>query len=780
MHIEPGRAEMERILKALANPANLEILMLLSLRPSYTREIARLLGRDETDVSRRLKTLERLGLVRGVWRRVEERNIRVYELTFSRIKIEPSSGGIILEKTGGGGEERIIVEADPVVVRGIPVPRVFVGRGVEVETLRSLDYRICMVWGIGGIGKTSLVATALSPYTNVFWHDFSEIDTLDYLLWRLAFYLASLGEKGMLDALKMAAPIPGIINVALGLLSKTGSIIVLDNYHKVEQGAIGELVRTYMASSTDGYKLIIISRTRPRGIPLHEEGVCEIPLRGLDKSEVEELVEKIRGEPPDRGYLERLYNSTGGHPLLLILAIRRGLDKALDYLWSDVLSSLSEGELRVLSDLAVFDEPLDLETISQVLGLRDPLPVVSKLCNKGFIERSMGMYRVHDSIRSLIPTPAKARLYLRAARILEERGWRERIKAMKYYLKAGRPEEAARIVARRLKVDDYNVWPHARSYLEVLRELHSSLRDSSLLPYVLIDRARFEYRLGGDTTYSLALVEDAIRLAEDLGDTEALAIGLVEQAFLLDDAGRTMDALNAIERAYRIVEKLNEQRLLYLVYVNKVKILASLGRMEEALEYTRRELDMARRIGDEFYIIMSMTHLSNLLAQTGEVEEAIRTLEKALKASKELGLDILYFAIHLTLMEAYSEAGDREKLSEAIQEYEKTFKPLTGFRSLDIEYYKARILELEGRIKEALNHSLKMLNECKRTGYHILEPRFNLLTARLYLTLGETGEARKHLAQACKTHGYARASILRKAQQLAKEHNLNIKECQNQ
>jgi predicted transcriptional regulator len=57
--------EAPRLLKVLSSEVNLQILSILRSGSFNPRELARILQRDESDVSRRLKALERVGLIEG-------------------------------------------------------------------------------------------------------------------------------------------------------------------------------------------------------------------------------------------------------------------------------------------------------------------------------------------------------------------------------------------------------------------------------------------------------------------------------------------------------------------------------------------------------------------------------------------------------------------------------------------------------------------------------------------------------------------------------------------
>ena len=103
----------ESLAGLLSRRANIEILLVLSVRDSYPREISLITGRDETDVSRRLRRLERAGLVEGYWRRLAGRNVRVYRLRARAVSFRFEDGRVIVEIGGSGSHTRGVALPPP-------------------------------------------------------------------------------------------------------------------------------------------------------------------------------------------------------------------------------------------------------------------------------------------------------------------------------------------------------------------------------------------------------------------------------------------------------------------------------------------------------------------------------------------------------------------------------------------------------------------------------------------------------------------------------------------
>ena len=67
----------------------------------------------------------------------------------------------------------------------------FIGRRRELESLA--EHRSVLIWGIAGIGKTTLAAKfAESLGTPIFWHRVRETDSFIFVVNKLAVYLSKL------------------------------------------------------------------------------------------------------------------------------------------------------------------------------------------------------------------------------------------------------------------------------------------------------------------------------------------------------------------------------------------------------------------------------------------------------------------------------------------------------------------------------------------------------------------------------------------------------------
>jgi predicted transcriptional regulator len=71
----------------VSNSTNLELLSLIRSQPSHPLQLAKLMGLQVSHVSERLKSLSKAGLLKEEWRRVEDKNLKIYSLNVEALEI---------------------------------------------------------------------------------------------------------------------------------------------------------------------------------------------------------------------------------------------------------------------------------------------------------------------------------------------------------------------------------------------------------------------------------------------------------------------------------------------------------------------------------------------------------------------------------------------------------------------------------------------------------------------------------------------------------------------
>lgn len=278
-----------------------------------------------------------------------------------------------------------------------PSAELFVGRVEQIATLRGWiedeRCRLIVVAGMGGIGKTSLVARLTADFAEDF----------DYVFWR-SLYNAQPPSDVLAECLDhisagQLTALRGDIDECLDLLRtrlrQRRCLIVLDNFESVlRPGGYGgylsgyegyaELLAVAAEPSHDG-KLVLTTREQPRPArkPLSSTATRVLHLAGLDDAAGEQLL-AASGVARRNDDLTDLIRHFAGNPLTLKLVsdtiVRLYEGVATKFLQEDVISfgdvhrllanqftRLPPAEQTIMYWLAVRREPATLDDLHEMI-----------------------------------------------------------------------------------------------------------------------------------------------------------------------------------------------------------------------------------------------------------------------------------------------------------------------------------------------------------------------------------------------------------------------------
>ncbi len=435
----------------MTSGVNLDILNLLRHEPSSPRDIARFLGKDETDVSRRLRSMERAGIVKGVWSRRKEKNVRVYSLLGFHAEID-------FDPTGLSFQLRTATKASDYtanVLGSYEVPSVsgFVGRENELKSLSSED-GLTVVIGLPGVGKTSLASAFAASAINtrpVVWHTVREVDSFGYLANKIAVFLARFDFGEALEYVQGGGDEDRVKIELLGRgLNKLRAMIVFDDYQRSRDERLDALLEHLWKSCTK-VRILVLSRSRPRFYTLGQRAT-ELWLQGLSLEETKQLISGWRVQMPEKE-AEELWRRLSGHPLSLTLfksLAKEGSstvppiylrERLTDYFTREIYSALSPEERDVLLTLSVFRAPVPPRALSEILQQKNLNYLIHNLENKMLVTRQQDLVVVHEVERAafygFLDRPEK--IHATVAR---------------YYLRSGTPEDALEALFHLMKSKD--------------------------------------------------------------------------------------------------------------------------------------------------------------------------------------------------------------------------------------------------------------------------------------------------------------------------------------
>jgi hypothetical protein len=234
---------------------------------------------------------------------------------------------------------------------------------------------VVSVEGLPGCGKTYLVASYLSPdsaYTkpsSVLWYDTREKESLNDFLTSIEteIKLASLANESKCKEL-------------LYNLSKNNTLLVIDNYHQVDQSSYSTLISIASRYGAPAH-LVLISRTyidlirsSPRIGHLRITGftpeemkhfLVGRKLKGIGNATIRDLINKTDGLPLAASFFATLVLDFGRSPSELLSGTM--LNDERFRMWFDVvLSLIGKKESRLLHILSMCDGPFNIGIVRRL------------------------------------------------------------------------------------------------------------------------------------------------------------------------------------------------------------------------------------------------------------------------------------------------------------------------------------------------------------------------------------------------------------------------------
>lgn len=445
----------------MANPTNQRILTILAVEPSYARRIAGLLGGAESDVSRRLRALEQVGLLESSWARAGG-NVKMYALAADRLDLRFTPAGPTLTPAGSSPKA---TPAPPAQV-ALPATEGFVGRKHLLERLEEAP-PVVLLQGLPGIGKTSLLVRHTQD-ADPLWITCRGAESLTWVANLAALHLAGRGRPDLLKVLEDHPPAARLADHLLEALDHAGMTTVLDDVHAIGdadlRGFLGDAVERFQ----DGRLLLA-----GRGYIPHarQAGVLEIHLEGLGDPEVSAFLES-KGFQVTDGLLQRVREEVGGHPLALHLLTEAaagagGLEPLLDrrpereltdYLLEEIDAGLTEAQRTALSQASLFAHVFHRQELEALCGQSLEGPLLA-LRRRHLVAGSEDGMRLHEVVHNFYygRLQDRARLHRRAAQVCLERSSTDgHLEALHHLLAAGERDEVLKLLKEDLDLHDYH------------------------------------------------------------------------------------------------------------------------------------------------------------------------------------------------------------------------------------------------------------------------------------------------------------------------------------
>jgi hypothetical protein len=543
-------------------------------------------------------------------------------------------------------------------------PETLYGYGPAVDQLAGAlgQSQSVTLIGPGGIGKTSVAATALERLSGrpTFWYTLRPgfNDGIGSLLFALGAFLHEQGASNLWQHLAATNGLVGDLNLAAGLLRQDlGSLtthpplLCIDDMEHMVAAGLEPLVPAHaqLMDLIDGLRgnttmLLITQRPLPASGP-------QLELKGLDLVGIAELW-RDAGLPLAPEQVGQLYTYTGGNPrlLLLLLALQRSGEEPLAELADgEAISSLLPAFQRLWRRLT----PEERRTLQRLAVYRNyapedllPAGALESLSRLRLIERdSAGGVALLPALAPIVRndlTPDEQRaLHGDAAIARLERG--EYTAAAYHFAQGGQEREALR------------AWfPHmahalARGEADLARPIFAAIEHQrlGLAERKALDLIRAELRqYAGEHEQGLRELDQA-----DWSDqSEASARLWMLRGELEDALGYPDRALASYDEGMRVTARLLGQ-------------LTALHQRSGLLYNRRRDLKRSWREVERAEFELEV--LRGLLRdEEGQYDDALVSFFRARQLAEQLDDDALRAQAERWLATVY---GRREQLADAIE-----------------------------------------------------------------------------------------------------------------
>ncbi len=698
----------------------------------------------------------------------------------------------------------------------------FVGRERELELLaaglrdaRAGRARFLVVTGDAGIGKTrmveELVRHAELPAGRVLWGRAPEqTGAPSYRPWVRAIeeYVAGADGSALREDLGADAPLlahlvpsvrsrcPDVEAVAPGggdaaarfeLLDAVTSFIrraatreplllVLEDLHWADEASLALLA--FVAGELRAARLLLVAtcrehepHRRPRGLAEALRLGQRVPLRGLDRAAVGDLVARVTAASPPPALVARLHDLTEGNPFYLDEVLRVLRDEGrLDHAGENGspvplpesvrdtlrhrLDPLVADDRELLSLASVVGREFDVGLLQGASGAAADV-VLARLTAAtaiGLIEETatVGRFRfahalVHETVYGDLLPAARARLHQRVAEALEvrcaDRADPPLAELAAHYARAAPLGTAAKAVECSLRAAEQATALFAfgdaiAHYERALAALSLQAPDERKRLEVCLALGAVAVRAGRYPQARQAF-DQAARRARALDDKDAFVLAALSFAEASPPSGaHDATLIGLLEEALVTVGEADSfARALALAMLAQALYFSNLDRSESL---SAEALATARRIENPVALSLALLYRQVVLSGPGEVAERLALVEEARTVAESIGFEPALHHGQVARVFCLLELGRVGEAAAAIermqQDAERTRMPDRQWRAL---VHRAGLAILDGRFAEGARLAAEAL-AVRRDASDPTAVR--LFTMQTYLCRRETGE----------------------------------------
>lgn len=667
-----------------------------------------------------------------------------------------------------------------------PEVKYFVGREQELKEILSFinsKANVLVLKGIAGIGKTALISKLLERYKlemNIFWHRFYNFSTLRSMLIKLSDFLATVGSEKLRNYMSgERIDIEEIIMLLEEELKTIEALLIFDNFERANT----EIVNFFLSLKElkTNSRIMVIGRSiapfYDRGDVVVQKHVVELNLAGLDRESCEKLL-KYRGIEKD---IDRFYNLTKGHPLMLELILPETTVEAEKFLKEEIIKALNECEKKAVEIASVFRVPF----YPRALFIEDiDYDTIDELVDKSLLQRSQNIYDLHELLRESIYnrlTPKQKNYYhMIAAEYYEkEKSDFAVIEAMYHYLSADNQEKAAGLAVEngstiikggyleefmsvltefkpeKIQKEQYTKiliftgdisnllgrWDDAINYYHSSLELSSETKNDLYAAEAHRGIAKIHLRRA-EYDKTLHNLQTALAISDRVSDIYGVADAHYNIASVKLRKGELNEALKELELGLELGQKIGDTALIAKLYGTMGVAYWSMGEYDKSIELMLKGMAELKEVGDRHELVKIYNNLGTAYEQKGELDKAIEWYEQCVKISNEIG-DVRMAGYGLcNVAEAYTKKFNLDRAKDYTDKALKIFERLAEKRTIaQCKLNYGIIYSHKGEWDEAVayfENAIKLANEME-------DPEF---PSQIYFQYGKMYKAKGDKARA--------------------------------
>ncbi len=620
----------------------------------------------------------------------------------------------------------------------LPRTRRFFGRDHEISQMADIleaQSTTLLVPGIAGIGKTALAAKLLERFThrrNMLYHRCQDWEGSRAFLEACAEWLSMIGNNDLSDYVS-STPVPQVtmaVNLIVEGLENSPALIVIDDLHKVADENFVAILRglTLRVPESNELGLVMFSRSFRMVVPESDSSGTTvthfIPLEGLDQDSSRQILTAM----PDIDLQQflHIYTLSRGHPLVLELINRGSVGETFHatleaFVEKEIFSKLSGPQKRLLGAIAVFREPMPLESL---IGLNADIDLLDDLVEKGLARRvDTDFYDVHDLVREFLvrsmDESLKAELHTNAVEWYRTRteSAAEKIEFIYHLNASGDLETLAEVLQRSGR--DLVKSGHIE-LLGILRGLESDGFDA--VHWGLIRELRGDIlSLQGRWVEAEEEYAAAIPVARKHKRATSLARLMTARADIAVKRGAMDDALELHRQALEIQIAARDAVGAARSYINMGYIFRRRRDTRHALEvYSNVEelLDAE----DDPELMDARVRLAAAFLEMGELDRARDHALAAHDGTIDKGMDTLHARSRAVLGRYYANVKDNDlallHYSAALEILSEATDPHSA---VEVEILLGQVLSDAGRKAEAAEHYLDGLSVAESNDFRLLQ-----------------------------------------------------------